>query len=170
MGTGNARLEDSLVGFSASLSAGDFFSDLEVKQKSDGLSFTKNSRVVKTFPEKMTVEISTFVLKSDGSSPESPEVAMAILQALRFDVEWKTGLKTRSVDSYRASLRQPSVDEWEQSEGTKALARIGLTFPREASWVFDLAIDGRGVPLTDSLLVTVSSREGRRIARFSARL
>jgi hypothetical protein len=170
MGTGDAHVDDAQVGFRASLSAGGFFSDLEVKQTPAGLVFTENSRPVKVFPEELNVEISTFILQFRGGTPESPERAKSILQTLRFDVKWKTGMETRPVASFQVGLHQPSDEEWEQSEDIKKLGRMGLTFPREVSWLFEIVVKDRDVPLTDSLLVEISAPDGKKLARFSAKL
>ena len=108
MGTGDAHVDDALVGFRATLSAGDFFSGLEVKQTPRGLFFIQNSRPVTLFPEKMIVEISTFVLQFRDGTPESPEKAKSILQTLQFDVKWKTGMETRPV-GFISSRSSPAI-------------------------------------------------------------
>jgi len=173
MGPGLSRFSDSCLVFAALLSADDFFEGLEVRQSPAGREYRKGSHLVTEFPARVKVTVLTWVWKFGTDDAENPELATAILEKLHFEAKWKTGMKTRPVKELSSNFRQPSAQEWKERPDIKKFEKLGLE-PRdpavEGIWIFELTIKDEQVPLTDSLIVTVSSSDGRQIARFSGRL
>jgi hypothetical protein len=172
-GAGGSRLGDTCMAIHAMLSADDYFEGLEAVETSDGRKYRRGSRLVTEFPERLNVTAIIRVIKCGTGVREDAAQARTLLESLRLEAKWKTGMKTRSVRRLDAHFRQPSYEEWRQRPTIKKLEKSGIE-PEDpvlsGIWYYELAIDDEHVSLMDSLIVTIFFNDGMQIARLSARL
>ena len=170
-GAGPAQLGERCVIFAGRLSADNFFEGLEAQETSAGTEFTKDSHRMYEFPAQLDISVFTMPFHCRTDAPDHlVELPREALEKLRIRAEWKTGLKLRPVKELKRTLRQPSQKEWMDRPETRKLEELGIHTDPTAVWVFALTIVDERVPLTDSLVVTLSSSEGKQIIRLSSRL
>ncbi len=154
LGADMVNFDNTCVFFTASMTAGDFFDGLRRIKTPTGAEFRKGSSVVDHFPEKISVEIRGVVTKCSENPREVlvPGLAADFMSSLRFEAQWGRG------------------SEFQPAENLSA-----QTSPRPLSklkniWTYTVTIPSKDVPLTDHLVVSVLSKEGKKVTRFSARL
>jgi len=172
MGPGFGRLGGTCIAFGALLSADEFFLRLRVKETANGLEYWNGPSRVTKFPSELKINVLAYVWtcgESDRVDANSPQV---ILQTLRWNIEWKTGMKTRRVKRIELTLSPSSTDEWEKRIGSPSTPVSLSELRQEGSqvWNVTLAIHDQDAPLTDSLILTVMTSTERQIARFSGHL
>jgi hypothetical protein len=153
-------IENALVIFLGSLTADDFFSDLERVDIADGAIFRRRLQVVQYFPERLSVKLDAYETKwppSKGVAPSPSGVDPEFMRALRFQAQWKTGMKLRAVDT----LSVEKIRDQEEQPDNDFLRR---------RWTYDLTVQSVEVPLTDHLIVSVFSKENKMLVRLSASL
>jgi len=170
MGTSHAKILDTCLVLHSSLSGSDFFAGLKVRHASNSVEFRKGNVLVNEFPPILTVEMLSFALECSTPNLEKEEKARAALDRLLFKVEWKRGLVVRPAQDVILTIRKPSPEEWAERDEVKRLSAIGMETSLDGFLVVELTIKTNHVPLTDSLVVTVSTTDSNQIARFSARL
>jgi len=124
---------------------------LRKKRSASGTKFHRGKNVVERFPDEMMVELTV----TDCTSPYAVPVGRDILGAMQFAAEWRRGTEERPV----GGLYVPRT-------------RSGEGYPEshDTVQVFELSIQSADVPLTDQLVLTVSSSDGKKIAQFVAGL
>lgn len=160
-GPQEADLQDTVVIFLGALTGGDFFSDLERVDIPSGPIFRRHLRIVQYYPERLSVKLEAYETKfaPKGSSPNPSGVDPDFMRTLRFEGQWKTGMRLRPVDTL--SLDKISDEEEQYPEDSRFLRH---------RWIYDLNVQSLEVPLTDHLIVSVFSKDNKRLVRLSASL
>jgi hypothetical protein len=122
---------------------------LHKKRLANGTEFRRGKNVVERFPDEVMVEITI----TDCVAPFTAPVSREILDAIQFAAEWRRGAEQRPV----SGLYVPR-------------ARSGLPTSHDTVQVFELSVQSADVPLSDELVLTISSSDGKKIAQFVAGL
>jgi len=159
--------------FGARFSAEDFFDDIAVLQTARGREYQKGALTISEFPSELKATILSWPMKCGKPELENPESARNALESIVLRAEWKTRRKARSVGKLAVTIRQMSAEEWKQRPDAKKLDDLGLQASDPTAkgiWILEAKIQDAHVPTTDSLTITLASTDGKRNARFSARL
>ncbi|MGB8542114.1 MAG: hypothetical protein WCD49_10815 [Candidatus Acidiferrales bacterium] len=149
--SGQIRDGKICVNFNPVMTAGDFFDGLERRETASGDEFRKSSQVVRNFPEQITVQVQTFITVCDAdiytAAPLPP-----FFNGIQFKAQWKRGLAMRAVS-------QVTVQRviFASEDGNNRL-------------MFLLKIRDHDVPLTDHLIISVLSQQGKLLSRMSGKL
>jgi hypothetical protein len=151
LSSGQVRDRDVCVSFSPVMTSGDFFDGLQRHEMPSGDEFHKNSRVVTNFPEQLTVQLQLSISVCDADI-YTPAPAPSFVSGIRFRAQWKRGLAMRPVMDLRVQ-------------------RVAITSEEgDSRLLFLLKIHDRDVPLTDHLIISVISPQGKLLSRMSGRL
>jgi len=150
MGTQDVNLSGHCWRMSAAI-VDSSLAKLRKKRSAAGTEFHRGKNVVERFPDELMVEISV----TDCASPYAVPVSRDILGSMQFDAQWRRGSEERPV----SGLYVPRVR-----------SRDGLPQASDTVQVYELSIQSADVPLTDQLVLRVSSADGKRIAEFVAGL
>jgi hypothetical protein len=148
---GQIRDKDVCINFNPVMTAGDFFDGLQRHETASGDQFRKNSQAVTTFPDQITVQVQTAVTVCDADL-YTPAPLPSFFNGLQFKVQWKRGLTMRSVTQLVVQRVM-----FASQEGDNRL-------------MFLLKIRDHNVPLTDHLIISVMSPQGKLLTRMSGRL
>jgi hypothetical protein len=124
---------------------------LRKKRSATGTEFHRGKNVVDRFPDELMVEVSV----TDCTSPYAVPVSRDILDSMEFDAQWRRGSAERPV----SGLYVPRVR-----------SRVSVPETGDTVQIYALSIQSADVPLTDQLVLRVSSSGGRKIAEFVAGL
>jgi len=124
---------------------------LRKKRSARGTEFHRGKNVIDRFPDEVMVELTV----TDCTSPYAVPVGRDILGAMQFAAQWRRGTEERPVGSLYVPHTR-SKDSGPESSDTVQ--------------VFELSIQSADVPLTDQLVLTISSSEGKKVAQFVAGL
>ena len=151
------RLDGGCIGFSGVVSSGTFFNHLKRTGTDGHVEFTKDNRMVTEYPESLRVEIR---IAGGPCGPGHPELRPSILAVdadpLRFRVEWKEGMQLKP------AIQGPIAVHCSYSPGSP-WPGFGLTVK-----TCQMAVDGKGVPLVDHLIVSLLTANGTTLVRLSA--
>jgi hypothetical protein len=151
LSSGQVRDRDVCVNFSPVMTSGEFFDGLQRHETPSGDEFHKNSRVVQNFPEQITVQVQLSISVCDADV-YTPAPAPSFVNGIRFKAQWKRGLTMRPVEQF-------------------AVQRVAITSEEgDSRLLFLLKIHDRDVPLTDHLIISVISPQGKLLSRMSGRL
>jgi hypothetical protein len=124
---------------------------LRKKRSAAGTEFHRGKNVVDRFPDELMVELSV----TDCASPYAVPVRRNILASMQFEAQWRRGSEERPV----SGLYVPRMRSTE-----------GSPEPSDTIQIYELSIQSADVPLTDQLVLRVSSADGKKIAEFVAGL
>jgi hypothetical protein len=151
LSSGQVRDGNVCVNFGPVMTAGDFFDGLQRHETPSGDEFRKNSRVVQNFPEQITVQVQLSISVCDADI-YTPAPAPGFVNGIRFKAQWKRGLAMRPVEQF-------------------AIQRVAITSEEgDSRLLFLLKIRDKNVPLTDHLIISVISPQGKLLSRMSGRL
>jgi hypothetical protein len=151
LSSGQVRAGDVCVNFGPVMTSGDFFDGLQRRETPSGDEFHKNSRVVKDFPEQLTVQVQLSISVCDADI-YTPAPAPGFVNGIRFKAQWKRGLAMRPVAQF-------------------AVQRVAITSEEgDSRMLFLLKIRDKDVPLTDHLIISVISPQGKLLSRMAGRL
>lgn len=151
LSSGQVRDRNVCVNFNPVMTAGDFFDGLQRHETPSGDEFRKNSRVVTNFPEQLTVQLQLSISVCDADI-YTPAPAPGFVNGIRFKAQWKRGLAMRPVEQF-------------------AIQRVAITSEEgDSRLLFLLKIRDKNVPLTDHLIISVISPQGKLLSRMSGRL
>ena len=146
LSSGQVRDGNVCVNFGPVMTAGDFFDGLQRHETPSGDEFRKNSRVVQNFPEQITVQVQLSISVCDADI-YTPAPAPGFVNGIRFKAQWK-----RPVEQF-------------------AIQRVAITSEEgDNRLLFLLKIRDKNVPLTDHLIISVISPQGKLLSRMSGRL
>ena len=151
LSNGQIRAGDVCVNFIPVMQSLGFFNGLERIDTSQGSEFRRNSQVVDFFPDYLTIEINIRIEVCDANI-YTPAQTPDVIKGMQFRVQWKRGLSLRPVASVTIE-RKPLVME----EGDNRMLYV-------------IRVRDRNVPLTDHLILSVISANGKIMSRMSARL
>jgi hypothetical protein len=151
LSSGQVREGDVCVNFGPVMTSGDFFDGLQRHETPSGDEFHKNSQLLKNFPEQITVQVQLSISVCDADI-YTPAPAPGFVNGIRFKAQWKRGLAMRPVTELRVQ-------------------RVAITSEEgDSRLLFLLKIHDRDVPLTDHLIISVISPQGKLLSRMSGRL
>jgi hypothetical protein len=151
LSSGQVRDGNVCVNFSPVMTSGEFFDGLQRHETPSGDEFRKNSRVVTNFPEQLTVQLQLSISVCDADI-YTPAPAPGFVNGIRFKAQWKRGLAMRPVEQF-------------------AIQRVAITSEEgDSRLLFLLKIRDKNVPLTDHLIISVISPQGKLLSRMSGRL
>jgi len=141
--------------------AGDFFKGLQTREGRDGRTFQKRRRIVKSFPERMTVKIDVGFDRCVGKGVEECDrcnlrLDDEFVSSLEFEAYWKHGFDMKKADIDVVSIEQ-----------SNDLARVS---PTAKLWKYELTVKSENIPLSDVLVVVILAKDGRIVSRLSGRL
>ena len=147
------------ISLSAEVSAANFFDGLQKEESSSGPQFQKSNKNVEFFPERLTITAHASVQNCFNNPRDLslPPGAIALAEGLRLEGEWVRGQISRPAEKLSSSL------------GTIP-ALLPLDPESQASWTHSVEISAMNIPLTDQLLLSVYSKDGKKLMEFSFRL
>jgi|SRR5215472_4739977 len=138
----------------------EFFRDLRGVDSLRGSTFENDQGEVRFFPERMTITLRILgPVTGNGKSIPSRKLNHDLMEGLRFKVQWKRGMKMRSVKEFRLL----AVSESNFAD----LDNFGLPVD---GWTYEMVLEDSEVPVTDHLILYISSAENKLLARMSAYL
>jgi hypothetical protein len=152
MSTGEVRVGDVCADFYPDLESDEFFKGLQRIDADHTPEFRKYSQTVTTYPSRLTIQIDVRISVCDANI-FTPARAPEFLKTLHFKVQWKRQLYLRPVAGYSVANVPLNLDE---DEGRRLL-------------VVQIR-DANNIPLTDHLILTILSPEGKILSRMAARL
>jgi hypothetical protein len=146
-----ANYHDTCIFFQMFFLPGKFFDRLRKLETSDGPQFRKGNQTLHSFPDTLIVDIQATAFKCAGLVDQTPplEFASGLLSTLSFEANWKTGDQVR-----------PALIESVQPRHRKLSAR----------WNYFLEIPAKDVPLTEQLVIEVTSRDHIKLCRINSDL
>jgi hypothetical protein len=151
MSTGQIRKGEICADFYPDLESDEFFNGLQRIDGDRTSEFRKYSRAVTSYPAHLTIQIDVRINVCDANI-YTPAVAPDFLKTLHFKVQWKRELYLRPVASYAVESVPLNVSE---DDGRRLL-------------VVQIR-DNNNIPLTDHLVLTILSPEGKILSRMVAR-
>ena len=148
------------------LTADEFFTNLRRVDTTTGTLYKRGNVVITEFPEVMNLSIVLFDRPcSDGLEVTgSPTfLSKAVIGSFHLGFSWKRGMAMRPV--HGVSLK--SADAQLVSPYAEQLAE---KLPKKYEWIFQFSVPGKGIPVTDSLVLVIYSADGHIVARVAARL
>lgn len=141
--------------------SGDFFDGLKVSDTPQGQTFKRKKTEVEFYPPRMTVEVflglgqCTHRRKLPCDRCEFG-LSTEFVEGLQFKSYWKNGFTSREAD-----LGPPDMQE----------SGEGLDFAKdEHFWKVELLLQADNVPLSDALVLVISSKDGKTVSRLAGRL
>jgi hypothetical protein len=151
LSTGQIRTDDVCVNFIPVMQSLGFFKGLERIDTSQGSEFRRNSNPVDFFPDYLTIEINIRIEVCDANI-YTPAKTPDAIKGIQFRVQWKRGLYLRPAANVTIE-RKPLVME----EGDNRMLYV-------------IKVRDHNVPLSDHLILSVISVNGKIMSRMSARL
>jgi hypothetical protein len=158
-GPQNVELDGICFVLVGSMSAGDFFTGLRRIDTPNGVEFRKGSSMMERFPSEISVRIAADGIacpdKPGGENMPVPSADLA--NSMRFEASWKRGMQLRPVETL--SVKGPAIE--------KGWIPWAEPYPM---WIYELKVVSKDVPLTDHLVISLYSKDHKRLARLSARM
>ena len=151
LSTGQIRSDDVCVNFIPVMQSLGFFNGLERIDTSQGSEFRRNSQAVDYFPDYLTIEINIRIEVCDANI-YTPAKTPDIIKGIQFRVQWKRGLYLRPAPNVTIERKPLQMEE-----GDNRLLYV-------------IKVRDHNVPLTDHLILSVISANGKILSRMSARL
>jgi hypothetical protein len=151
VGSGFVTYYKTCVVFRVLFISGDFFKDLQEHKTPNGIEFRKkkSKATYVTFPGQLIVDVEASPWECGTLEMTPPDYASGLMQAPSFEVSWKRGNERRRVE---------------------LLATEENHHPLGPGWSYLLTVPSASVPLTDSLVIDVSMRDGICRTRLTANL
>jgi hypothetical protein len=151
LSNGQIRTGDVCVNFIPVLQSLGFFNGLERIDTSQGSEFRRNSRTVDFFPDYLTIEINIRIEVCDANI-YTPAKTPDIIKGMQFRVQWKRGLYLRPAANVTIERKPLQMEEGDNR------------------MLYVIKLRDHNVPLTDHLILSVISANGKIMSRMSARL
>ena len=160
IGTAIARDGALCIDFVGSMTSGNFFEGLESTDTDAGRRFYSGNREITEFPEELTVEIKARVVDCSVSRPQplNDETARKLASVINFKVEWKKGVQQQPVEGFSLKISPPEP------------APMSELAPAPDVWTYMITVKSKNVPITDHLIVSINSGNGKLLTRLSVRL
>ncbi len=151
LSTGQIRAGDVCVNFLPVLQSVGFFNGLERIETPEGPEFRRNSHPVDFFPDYLVLEINIRIEVCDANM-YTPAKTPDVLRGIQFRVQWKRGLYLRPVANVSIERKPLQMEEGDNR------------------MLYIIKLRDHSVPLTDHLILSVVSANGKILSRMSARL
>ena len=89
------RLNDGCLSVDGTLASGNFFADLERRASGGQIAYKKHGQTVTEYPESLATSIRITGDPCAAATPVWPSIFSGNSFAVRFEVEWKDGMKLR---------------------------------------------------------------------------
>lgn len=151
-----ARIGDKCLSFVTYISSDEFFRGLRRERRGNKVIFRRKGQQVEYFPRQIAIDIVAEPIKCRAAgSSQSAEVDWNfddLARSLQIEVQWKEGAHTKNAEIVH-SAAEP--EPWTEIN---------------RRWWFQLVVKSEGVPLEQSMVVTILRATGQRMTRFSFRL
>jgi hypothetical protein len=158
--------EQTCFRLDGSVTAPRFFDDFKRIDDENGTKYQSGKEMMTEFPEELHVSFAIFDIpcKSQMLQP-SPRryLTQEMMKSLRFSFYWKRGIELRRIGNPKPEGATAELLEPSNMESKEEL-------PKRYRWIVEYTIPGAGVPLTDRLVLIISTLDGQRAARVAARL
>ena len=151
---------------SGRLDSPEFFDDLKRVDSDQGAVFRRGPETVTHFPEELLL---SFVIHDQPCASGLKQIGTRIyltremMSSLKLSLYWKHGVDLRAIGNVaEKSFSVEPIVPYDTS--------LSSDLPKRFEWAYQLAIPGKGVPLTDSLVLVFRAPDGRIAARVAARL
>jgi len=152
--------EDVQVSVFGTVGPSEFFANLHAADSPDGTIYTNDSGQVRFFPDRITITVRILGPVANGGTSILPgKLNYDLMRSLQFRVQWKHGMKLRSVQEFRFLSATES-----------SFLDLGNSGRPVNGWIYEMVLEDSQVPLTDHLILNILSPENRLLARLSARL
>jgi len=154
---GVGEIDGNSVAIRGQVGPANFFENLRSIDSKNGTVFRNSDGEVRFFPDRITVTlfiIGPFTKRARDSGPDAQ-----YMEGIKFKAEWKRGVERRPVQAFR----QLKVSVTEPPDAF--LSRV-----IKECWVYEFVIEDSEVPISDHLILDVTSPENKRLARLSAHL
>jgi hypothetical protein len=150
VGFGLVQYRKTCVWFRVIFISDDFFKDVQGHKTPNGIEFRKKKekKTYANFPDQLVVDLEAFPLKCTAEMTP-PDYAAGLMEKPSFEVAWKRADESRPVE---------------------LLATEEHHHPMGLGWSYLLTVPSATVPLTDSLVINVSMRDGICRTRLTANL
>ena len=140
VGFGLVKYHNTCVFLRVLFISGDFFKDVREHKTPSGIEFRKkkDKTVYVNFPDRLLVDLEAFPHKCAGEMTP-PDYAAGLMEKPSFELTWKKGEESRPVE---------------------LLVTEEQHHPLGFGWSYLLTLSSATVPLTDSLVIDVSLRQG----------
>ena len=146
--------------------APEYFTNLKRIDSSVGTVLHRGHDVVTEFPEKLHLSFVMYDLPCENQIQQAGTrvyLTRAMVGALRLGFYWKSGLKMRPVTGVVQGYSETRRVLPYAAESTNQL-------PEKYEWWFEFDLQSAGVPVTDSLVVIMSTPDNHIAARVAARM
>lgn len=159
MGVSSATVNGWCLAFNGLVTSGDFFRGLKRTTTSRGPQFTKGSESVSKYPDRVVVKIEGFVSRcaSAPATKSGTDAGADLMKHFFVQAKWKTGMEMRPAEVVSREISEPGVSVWQEYS------------MRRNPWVYTMAVNSKDVPLTDHLVVVISSKDRAALCRLAAR-
>ncbi len=152
------HLNEGCLSVDGTVAAGSFFADLERRSNDGQIEYKKHGQSVTEYPESLATSIRIMGDPCAAAMPLWPSIFSGNSFAVRFEVEWKDGMKLRP-----ATL---------SGEPAQCVGYSSTPIPHKdyaiPALTCRITVDSKGVPLSNHLIVSVFTTNGQRLTRISA--
>jgi hypothetical protein len=152
------HLSRGCLSVDGTVASGNFFTGLERNANGGQIEYKKQGQFVTEYPDSLATSIHIAGNACSAAAPIWPSIFSGNSFAVRFEVEWKDGMKLRP-----ATL---------SGEPAQCAGYSSVPIPREnytiPSLTCRITVDSKGVPLSNHLIVSVFAADGQRLTRISA--
>lgn len=148
------------------VNAPDFFDQLKRVEGPEGAMFLRGQETVSQFPDELDL---TFDIHDESCDPRFHSTGRPVyltgemMSKMRLNLYWKHGVDLRPLKI----IKEPHASVEEIEPFAKSLT---AELPKRFEWIYDMAVSGAGVPLSDSLVLVFRTANERIAARVAARL
>jgi len=154
------------------VTANGFFENLKRFDKPGGTIFRRGSATVENFPDQLTLTITVHdqydqtcppAPTGPGGKPAPKLLTREIMSSLNMYLYWKHGVELRPVEGVEKKF-------FAVRETVPEAAVRTYNLQQKLEWDYEYVVPSAGVPLTDSLVLVLRTKDQQIAARVSARL
>ncbi|HEY0703179.1 MAG TPA: hypothetical protein VGD60_10460 [Candidatus Acidoferrales bacterium] len=153
MTTGEIRKGDVCASFFPELESDEFFNGLQRVESDTFRAYRKFDRPVFTYPSHLTIQIDVRILLCDADV-YTPAPTPDFMKTLHYKLQWKHDLYLRPVLNYLVQSVPLNLPEGGENR------RLLVVQIRDAG----------SIPITDHLILTILSPEGKILTRMAAKI
>jgi hypothetical protein len=132
-----------------------FFSNLKKTTKGAGVQFRRGKMLVQQFPDDLIIDVRVYTGPHACALPRN-DAGEEFLRALRFSLSSTHGSELRHITGV-ATRSKESSGSWCEDRCSEM-------------WTYELAIQAGDVPLTDAIILTITTGDGEQIEQFTGQL
>jgi len=151
---------------SGRVTAPEYFENLKRTDSDSGSVIHRGSEVVTEFPEQLHVSFLLYDFPCDDGVQRTgtqPYLTNAMVSTLRLSFYWKHGVAMRPVINVVPK-------HFEVRRIPPYATELASKLPEHLQWEFEFEVPSSGIPVTDSLVAVLHTRDGRIAARAAARM